>query len=371
MPAVRAIVLVGGEGTRLRPLTRRTPKQLAPVLNRPLLEHLLLHLRAHDVDRVTLALTRTPGNEAIRAAFDDGSALGLAIDYAYEDSPLGSGGAIAGAARGWDETFLVCNGDIITDLDVTEMMEAHRARAAELSIFLHPVDDPSPFGVVALDEDGRITQFVEKPTRADAPSKLINAGIWVFEPSLLAEMDAERHHMVERELFPELAGAGRAIFGFDSRCYWSDVGNPDAYRRVNLELLRGVIPERLPAGWPASGLLSDGASLDARADVRAPALIGAGSHLEGRARVERSVLGERCTIGADARVEDSVLWDGVSVQAGATVRDSVLASGVTVGAGASLHGAVVAHDAAVEAGEQLTPGTRVEPGERRPAAASA
>jgi mannose-1-phosphate guanylyltransferase len=332
---MRAIVLVGGEATRMRPLSFRTPKQLMPVLHRPLLERLLLHLADHGVRDVTLAMLQR--NEAIRGYFDTGERLGLRIDYAYEETPLGSGGAIARAAAGWDEPSLVCNGDIITDLDVTAMIRAHRARRAELSISLHAVDDPSAFGVVALGDDDRITRFVEKPPREQAPSHLINAGTWLFEAALLAEMDATRFNRVEDELFPRLAGAGRAIYGFRSDAYWIDVGRPEALRMVNLDRVDGTTA------------LGDDVLVAVGARVEPPAVIGRGSRLERGALVTRSLL-----------------WDGVRVGAGAVVRDSVLATGVTVGDGALVERAVLAHGAVVPAGARaidvsLEPDQRFEP----------
>ncbi len=368
---MRAIVLIGGEGTRLRPLTRRTPKQLAPVLNRPLLEHLLLHLRAHGIEAVTLAMTRTPRSEEVRAAFGDGTDLGLRLDYVYEEKPLGSGGAIAGAAAGWDEPFLVGNGDIITDLDISAMAEAHRTRGAELSMSLHEVEDPSPFGVVALEGD-RITRFVEKPPRGSAPSRLINAGTWLFEPSLLAEMDATRFNRVEDELFPALAEEGRAMLGFHQRCYWSDVGNPAAYLGVNLDLLSGAIPARLPAGWPADEIMATGSTVEDGASILAPVLIGPEATVARGALVEGpAVIGSGCAVASGAEVSGSVLWDRVTVGEEATVRGSILASGVRIGARAVVEDAVVAHDATVGEGERLPPGSRLEPGDRYAATAGA
>lgn len=356
---MRAIVLVGGEGTRLRPLTLRTPKQLVPVLNRPLLEHLLLHLKHHGVTAVTLAMTRR--SEAVRVAFEDGARLGVAIDYAYEETPLGSGGAIASVAAGWDETFLVCNGDIITDLDVAAFIAAHRARASELSIALHEVDDPTAFGVVALDGDRRITRFVEKPAIEDAPSRWINAGFWLFEPALLREMDPTTFNRVEDALFPALAAAGRAIHGFHHERYWIDVGNPDAYRRSNLDLLGGA-GGALPSRWPVSGVAAEGAVVDPSARIAAPALIGAGTRLDARSTVEGpAVVGERCILRESATVFLSVVWDDVTVGAGARVLDSVVASGAAIGAGATVEGAVVGHGATVVAGARVPPGTRIEP----------
>lgn len=357
---MRAIVLVGGEGTRLRPLTLRTLKQLVPILNRPLLEHLLLHLRSHGVTDVTLAMTRH--SERVETAFGDGGHLGMRLEYVYEDTPLGSGGAIAAAAAGWDEPFLVCNGDLLTSLDVTGMIAAHRARRAELSIALHEVEDPSPFGVVVLDDAGRVSRFVEKPPRETAPSRLINAGTWLFEPSLLAEMDPTRFNRVEDELFPMLASTGRPMFGYRHDGFWLDVGNPDTYLYANLELVSGALPSRLLDNWPPGGAATADASIEAGATVRAPLLLGPGTSIAtGAELLGPLVAGANCVIASNARVSGSVLWDDVTIEAGAIVLDSVLADGARVAAGAVIRGAVLGQRAQVTAGDEVPPGTRVAP----------
>ena len=346
---MRAIVLAGGEGTRMRPLTWRTPKALVPLLNCPLLEHLLVHLRDHGFDRITLALTQRA--DTIQQAFGSGERLGLALEYAYEDPPRGSGGAIAMIANGWTETFLVCNGDIITDLDLSAMLAAHRERDAELSISLYEVDDPSPFGVADLDDAGRIRRFVEKPPRELAPSHFINSGSWLFEPSLLADMDAVRFNRVEDELFPQLCAQGRAVYGYAHAGYWADVGNPAALLRVNLNLVRGAVPARLPAPPPMAGvLLGEGAVIAPDAHIDGPAVIGARSY-----------------VAAGATVASSVLWDDVTVGAGATVRGSTIATGAVIGADAEIIDCVIAHDVTIEPGAHLwgaavEPATTVAPG---------
>jgi len=318
----------------MRPLTWRTPKPLVPLLNRPLLDHLLLHLRDHGFDEITLALTQRA--EAIQRSFGRGERLGLDLQYAYEDTPLGSGGAIAMIARGWDETFLVCNGDIVTDLDLSGMLAQHRARSAELSIALYEVDDPSAFGVVEIDDAGRIHRFVEKPPREEAPSHLINAGSWLFEPSLLADMDGTRFNRVEDELFPKVCAQGRPVYGYRHAGYWADVGNPAALLRVNLDLVA--------VGDPAGRLL-----------LAPDAQVAPSAHIEGP-----SVIGAGTTIGAGATVSGSVLWDGVIVGANATVRGSTIATGAVVGAGAEILDSVIAHEATIEPGARLH-GVAVEP----------
>lgn len=359
---MRAIVLVGGAGTRLQPLTHRTPKQLAPVLNRPLLEHLLLHLKANGVQLITLAVTRTPASDAIRSTFSDGHSLGLEIDYAYEETPLGSGGAIAAAARGWTEPFLVCNGDIITDLDISLMVEEHRKRGAELSISLHEVDDPSPFGVVALDSVGRISKFVEKPSRESAPSRLINAGTWLFEPSLLDEMDGTRFNRVEDTLFPQLADTQRSILGFHRPSYWSDVGNPDAYLSVNLDLLGGAIERLLPKHWPDDQVMTCDTTLDDEVIISPPTLVGQGTTIRRSARVDGpTVIGYDCKIENNTQISRSVLWDDVTVHANSTIVDSVLGTAVTIESDATVTGAVVGHGATIGRGQQLPVGAHIDP----------
>ncbi len=358
---MRAIVLIGGKGTRLRPLSWRTPKQLVPILNRPLLSYLLDALRAHGFERVTFAMTER--NEAIEAAFTgDAAPHGLTIECVLEGEPLGSGGAIANASGGWDEPFLVCNGDIVSDIDLGAFAATHRQRGAELSLALFEVEDPSRFGVVVLGEGERITRFVEKPPREQAPSRLINAGLWLFESAVGRMLDADRFNRVEDELFPDLAANGRGIFGQRHDGYWADVGNPEAYLQTNLDLLAGAAPALLPAGWPEDGRATAAAEIAADARIAGPALLGAGTRVGAGAILEGGVVaGAGCAIGRGATVAGSVLWDGVAIGEGARVRDSVLAAGARVGAGAALEGVVLAHGAAVAAGEQPPAGTLLDP----------
>ena len=330
---MRAIVLVGGQGTRLQPLTWRTPKALVPVLNRPLLEHLLLHLKRHSITRITLAMTQQ--NAEIREAFGDGSGLGLEIEYAYEDTPLGSGGAIASVSQHWDEPFLVANGDILTDLDLSAMMAFHEEHDSELTMHLHEVEDPSQFGVAVTAEDGRITTFVEKPPAESAPSNLINAGNWLFEPATGRELDLNAFNRVEDGLFPAMCEANRPIFGFSQPSYWRDIGNSEALRLANLELAGGAIPGRVPES--AGGVvLGEGASINGGATLKPPA-----------------VIGEGCTIGAGVSMTGTVCWDHVVLDDGASVQDSVLASGVIVGAGAVIERSVIAHSARIGANARV------------------
>ncbi len=317
---MRAVILAGGEGTRLRPLTLDVPKQLVPILNRPFIEHQLGYLRRYGVHRVTLALTRNAHSERLRAALGE-HACGVQVEYAYEDEPLGSGGAIAGAAAGWGEPFLVCNGDIVTDVDLGALVQAHQDAEAELTIFLHAVENPSAYGVVALNERSEVVRFVEKPPAGSEPSNLVNAGIWLFEPHLLREMSATRFNRVEDELFPTLALSGRRVLGYRAPAYWRDIGTPHTYLEANLDALAGRVAELAARGTRTH----DALALDS-------------VHVDPTATIRRAVLGASVAAGARALIEDAVLWDGVQVGAGAVVRDSVIAAGAVIAARAVIEG---------------------------------
>ena len=229
---MRAIVLIGGEGTRLRPITWRTPKQLVPILNRPLLEQLLSQLQVHGCHHVTFAMSNP--NQAIENSFGNGAKLGLKIERVYEGTPLGSGGAIANASQDWNGTFLVCNGDIVSDIDLTAFTKSHRTRNAKLSLALYEVQDPSRYGVVVLDRNSRVTKFMEKPPPAEAPSNLINAGIYLLEPTVIQFIPKERPYDMP-ELITRLIAEGRRVVSFPIPEFWLDIGQIADYKAAQVE----------------------------------------------------------------------------------------------------------------------------------------
>ncbi len=335
---MRAVVLVGGFGTRLRPLTLTTPKQMLPVVDRPMIEHVLAHLRSHGVGDAVLSLGYRP--EAFTEAYPDGTAAGVRLRYAVDPEPLDTAGAVRFAARhaGIDERFVVCNGDVLTDLDLGALVDLHERRRAEGTIALHRVEDPSAFGVVATDGHDRVVAFVEKPPPHQAPSDLINAGTYVLEPSVLERIPDGRAASIEREVFPTMAADG-SLFAMVGDTYWIDAGTPAQYLAAQLDLLDG-------RRGPASKGVDPDASID-----------------EG-ATVTRAVVGAGAVVAAGARVVDSVVLPGARVGAGAVVTGSIVGRGAEVGAGAEVTDlTVVGHGAVVAAGEVLT-------GERRPAGCS-
>ncbi|HLN43613.1 MAG TPA: NDP-sugar synthase [Acidimicrobiales bacterium] len=352
---MKAIVLLGGQGTRLRPLTYTTPKQLLPVVEVPMLERVLAQLRAHGVDEAVLSLGYRP--DAFFAAYPGHQAAGVRLDYAVEPEPLDTAGAIAFAARhaAIDETFIVVNGDVLTDLDTTALVAFHRSHGAAATIHLKAVEDPSRFGVVPIDADGRVIEFVEKPPADRVPTNLINAGTYVLEPSVLALIPLERRVSVEREIFPALVADG-TVFAMASEAYWLDTGTPEAYLQANADLLGGVRP-----GPPAPdarqvslGVWTLGAPV-VRGEVLAPSLLGAGAQVAAEATVTASVLGARSTVEHGARVEHSVLLPGARVGAGARVSGSILGHDCVVAEGCELLPVtVVGDDVVVPEGARLT-----------------
>jgi mannose-1-phosphate guanylyltransferase len=329
-----AVVLVGGFGTRLRPLTNDVPKPMLPVVHRPMIVRLVERLAAGGVTDVVLALGFKP--EPFEVAFPGGRVDGLPnvhVHYAVEPEPLDTGGAIAFAARhvGADDTFVVANGDVITDLDVGHLVTEHRRIGCDATIHLTPVDDPSAFGVVETDGD-HVRRFVEKPAPGETDSDLINAGTYVFEPSVLDLIQPDERVSIERVTFPELVAAGR-LAAVPTDDYWLDTGRPDLYLKANLDLVTGVRGPALPG-------------------------IAAGAHVDTTAAVTDSVVDTGATVSGGATVTRSVLLSGAVVGVGAQVNESIVAG--EVGAGARLDGCVVG------AGHRIDDGDVVS-GERRPA----
>lgn len=328
---MRAVVLVGGVGTRLRPLTLSTPKQMLPVGNRPMIERVLGHLAYHGVTSAVLALGYRP--DAFRDRYPTGRCAGVDLHYAVEPERRDTAGAIRFAAvdAGIDDRFLVLNGDVLTDLDIGSLAATHERAGAEGTIALHRVDDPSAFGVVSADADGRVTAFIEKPTRAEAPTDLINAGTYVLEPSVLARIAPDRPVNVERDTFPAMVADG-TLFAMDGDAYWIDAGTPETYLAANLDLLSGR------RGPPEDGIHPEA---------------------EVAGLVEGSWLGAGATVAAGAVVERSVVLASATISGGAVVRDAIIGDGACVGAGAVVDaGSVVGAEVVVPAGAHLS-GVRV------------
>jgi mannose-1-phosphate guanylyltransferase len=328
---VRAVVLVGGFGTRLRPLTSTIPKQMLPIVDRPMIEHVLSRLAEHGVADAILSLGYRP--DAFIEAYPDDVCAGVRLHYAVEAEPLDTAGAVRFAAEegGVDSTFLVVNGDVMTDLDVTALTRLHAERGAEGTIALTPVDDPSRYGVVPTDDDGRVQAFIEKPPADEAPSNWINAGTYVLEPSVLDRIPAGRPVSIERETFPAMV-ADRTLFAMQSDAYWVDAGTPATYVQVQLDLIDGV---RGPAqraisatadvsteAYVEQSVVMDAVSIEGGARI-ASSVVLPGAHIKADAVVDRSIIGPRAVVGSAARLESlTVVGADAVVDAGSTWREA-------------------------------------------------
>ncbi|HSJ51529.1 MAG TPA: NDP-sugar synthase [Actinomycetota bacterium] len=336
---MKAVVLVGGEGTRLRPLTETVPKPLVPLMDRASLDHVLDHLARHGVHEVVLSSSYL--EETFRA-FLDARHGDPQITWITETRPLGTGGAIVNAlpALDGDEPFLALNGDILTDLDLTAMVAAHRANAAAATIALTRVADARPFGLVITEGDGRVREFREKPSQP-VPGD-VNAGTYVLDPAALSAWDASRSLSIEREMFPAMIADGRAVFGFGSDAYWIDLGTPEKYLRAHFDILEGRVGFEPQYAAP---FVAPDAHVHLRAHLGRWVVVGAGARVGADVQLDDSVLHPGAVVEDGARVVSSILGPGSRVGAGATVRGSVLADGALVGAGATLE------DARLSAGE--------------------
>jgi mannose-1-phosphate guanylyltransferase len=340
---VQALVLAGGEGTRLRPLTYTTPKPVMPLAGRPFLSFMLDWARFHGVDEVILSCGFM--SDDVRRVLGD-IYDGMRLRYVIEDEPLGTAGPVRLA---FDEGLLrerlfVLNGDVLTDIDLTAELAQHERTRARVTLALHPVEDTRSYGVVPTDADGKVEAFLEK-TEDDVPTNRINAGAYVLERELVETIPSGRAVSFEREVFPGLAGDG--LYGFQAAGYWIDIGTPERYLEATWDLLAGRVRSELPPRDETGSLVYEGCLLS-------------GAHIGPQA-----VLGRHCSVGSDSRIERSVLHDGVVVGADAAVVESVLATRVRVGANARvLPGAVVGAGAVIGEGATVGEGARIDPGAR-------
>jgi mannose-1-phosphate guanylyltransferase len=325
---------------------------VVPLVGRPFLAYQLALLRQHGVTDVILACSYRVDD--VRRALGEAEHLGVRLRYVIETEPLGTGGGVRNAADLTRGTVFVLNGDVLTDADLTAMRRFHESRGSRTTIFLSPVADPRPYGLVETDGDGRLLRFREKPG-PDEPltTNTINAGVYLIDAALLARIPAGRVVSIEREFFPALIADGIPCYGWSQGAYWRDIGSPAAYRDAQVDLLEGRVGSTLaPPGECREGSwVAPTAELAPDARLHGPSVVGERVVIGRRASVgPRSVVGDGCRIGDDARVEGTIVWEGVTVGAGATLRDSVIPAGVTIGPRASVGpGAVLEPNATIPA----------------------
>jgi len=329
------VILAGGEGTRLRPLTLGTPKPVVPIVDRPLLQHQLDLLAKIGVREIVFSLAYRP--ERVESVFGDGSAVGRRIVYAVEDSPLGTGGAVRNALPHLDQRSIVFNGDILTDVDLPAVMALHETSGAAATLVLTPVPNPSAFGLVEADAEGRVRRFVEKPDPSQITTDTINAGIYVLETAALELIPPQVKHSIERGFFPALIERGDRVMAYVHRGYWIDIGTPEKYLQVHRDILEGRFPVALDAPLRDGSRVHADSALEPGAHLVAPCYVGPGCRVAAGATVGAgSVLVGDVRLASGASVSDSVLWPGVTIGEGACVEGALLASGVRVGRSAQV-----------------------------------
>jgi mannose-1-phosphate guanylyltransferase len=361
---LQALILVGGEGTRLRPLTSTMPKPVVPLVDRPFISYMLEWLSGHGVDDVILSCGFMA--EGMRDVLGDGEALGVRLRYLEEPEPLGTGGALKFAHELLDDRFFMLNGDVLTDIDLTAQLHAHERTGARATLALVGVDDPSAYGLVRRHEDGSVKQFVEKPGPEQIDTNLINAGAYILQREILEDMGpAGTKISIEREVFPVLVGHG--LYGYECDGYWLDIGTPERYLEATFDILEGAVRTEAGEALRAAGLISvRGATIDGQ--VLAPALVGPGSVVAPHAVVGgRAVLGREVTVGEGARVESSVVLDGASIGAHATVHSSIIGPEVSIGDHCHIdQGVVLGAGVKLGADNTLRAGARIFPGVQLP-----
>ena len=339
---VDAVVLVGGQGTRLRPLTLSAPKPMLPTAGLPFLTHLLSRIAAVGIEHVVLGTSYKP--EVFESEFVDGSKLGLHIDYVTEELPLGTGGAIANVVdKLRHDTAMVFNGDVLSGMDLAALLDAHDSYEADVTLHLVRVGDPRAFGCVPTNADGRVTAFLEKTQ--DPPTDQINAGCYVFTRSAIERIPRGRPVSVEREVFPAMLSDSLRVCGYVDATYWRDMGTPEDFVRGSADLVRGIAPSPALGGHRGESLVHDGAAV-------AP----------GALLIGGTVVGRGAEIGPGARLDGAVIFDGVRVEAGSVIERSIIGSGARIGPRALIRDGVIGDGADIGARCELLRGARVWPG---------
>jgi mannose-1-phosphate guanylyltransferase/phosphomannomutase len=359
---VKAVVMAGGEGTRLRPVTSNQPKPMVPIVGKPCMEHIVELLRTHGFEDVIITVAFLP--QAIRSYFGDGESLGVHIEYSVEESPLGTAGSVRLAADKLDDTFLVISGDALCDFDLAKLVKSHRKKGAAVTIGLKSVPNPLEFGIVVVDDEGRVERFLEKPSWGQVFSDTINTGVYVLEPEVLQHVPTDRPFDFSKELFPLLLEMGRPIYGFPMEGYWQDIGNLDQYRQANFDAL----DERVQLTVPGIRLrgnvwLGEGVELDDLEQIEGPALISNYCRIGRDAHVgPYSVLSASVTLRERARTVRSVVDASTHIGRGALVEGAIVGRSCDIRGHVRLHeGVAIGDEVKIGAESVLMPGVRVYP----------
>lgn len=356
---VKAIILVGGQGTRLRPLTYHTPKPMVPVLNIPFLEHIILNLKEHGILDIILAQHYLA--ESMEEYLGNGNKLGVKLYYVTEDEPRGTAGAVKNAESFLDGTLLVLNGDIYHNRNFTEILNFHWQNKAKVTIVLTPVEDPTVYGVVETDNNGRVKSFVEKPKPEEVTTNMINAGTYVIESDILQQVPPDIKYSLERELFPEMIAKGQPLYAYVSKNYWMDTGTPEKYLQLHRDLLSGKCD-----GYSIEKDVNIGIGCDIHPSVQFNGRVVIGNNCIIARDVRLSgpvVIGSGCIIRENTVISDSIIWHDVTINPRVIIKSSIIAHKCVLGDDSYLIDAVLGDHVTISELVKLKPGSRVMPGE--------
>ena len=359
---MKAVVMAGGEGTRLRPLTSNQPKPMVPIVGKPCMEHIVELLKQHGFEDVIVTVAFLP--QAIRSYFGNGESLGVEINYSVEESPLGTAGSVRHAAGRLDDTFLVISGDALCDVDLTRLVEVHREKGASVTIGLKSVENPLEFGIVVTDEDGRVERFLEKPSWGQVFSDTINTGIYVIEPEVLKHIPTDRPYDFAKELFPLLLEMGRPIYGHVFDGYWQDIGNLDQFRQANIDALEESVRLEIPGIRIRGNIwLGDGVDLDDLDAIEGPAYLGNYCRIARGARVgPHSVLATSVTVRERGRVVRSIIDSSTYIGRSTDVEGAIVGRGCDLRAHVRVHeGVAIGDEVTIGAESVILPGVRIYP----------
>lgn len=340
---MKAVIMAGGKGTRLRPLTSNQPKPMIPIANKPCMEHIVNLLKRHGFEDIVVTVGFMP--EAIQDYFGDGSDWDTSIEYSVEDEPMGTAGSVKLAEEHLSERFIIVSGDALTDANLQKAVAFHEERGSEATLFLQEVDDPSEFGIVVVDDEGRVERFLEKPDPEEVFSYTANTGIYILEPSVLEEIPAGEEYDFADDLFPKLLDAERPVYGYvTEKPYWEDIGNIGQYMDAQKAVLDGEVRGVRPPGE----------------EVREGVFLGEGVEVEQDQLEAPVALGDNVRVGSGARVgPHSVIGDGVSISPGASVARSTVAEGTSIEESADLDGALVGRSCDIRAEARLMEGSAI------------
>lgn len=331
---MQAVILAGGLGTRLRPLTLKTPKPIVPLLNKPFLYYQLSLLNKHGIREIIISLSHM--GDRIEKEIASVSFPGMKLIYVYEDSPLGTAGAVKNAEKYIHDRLVTFNGDVLTDLDLTSVVKFHEARKAKATIVLTPVENPTMYGLIEIDKEKKVMRFLEKPSWDEVTTNNINAGTYILEPELIKLIPEGINYSFERGFFPNILKERIPFFGYESSAYWLDIGTTEKYLQANRDLLNNkIIPHFDIEGFNTSNSISigKGTRVSDSAKLREPAIIGNNCRISNNSRIgSHTVIGNDCNIHEGVSIEESVIWNNITIHEGARLNNCIIADNCTIGA---------------------------------------